>query len=112
MIGVGYPVRLKSTGGQRRLRSGDQMDRYSTHTCGALRAEHIGSTVRLSGGCHRIRDHGGVLFIDRRVPYGVSQIVADPYAPAFQTAEKVYAAWVVRVDGRWVSRPTGPHNPD
>src|SRR5258708_9623849 len=112
MIGVGYPVRLKSTGGQRRLRSGDQMDRYSTHTCGALRAEHIGSTVRLSGWCHRIRDHGGVLFIDLRDHYGVTQIVADPDSPAFKTAERVRSEWVVKVDGLTRRRPAGTENPD
>jgi aspartyl-tRNA synthetase len=86
------------------------MHRYRTHTCGALRAEHIGSAVRLSGWCHRIRDHGGVLFIDLRDHYGITQIVADPDSPAFKTAEKLHAEWVVRFDGRVRARPDGTEN--
>jgi aspartyl-tRNA synthetase len=86
------------------------MHRYRTHTCGALRAEHIGSTVRLSGWCHRIRDHGGLLFIDLRDHYGITQIVADPDSPAFKTAEKLHAEWVVRFDGRVRQRPDGTVN--
>src|SRR5262249_41217205 len=88
------------------------MHRYRTHTCGALRAGHIGSTVRLSGWCHRIRDHGGLLFIDLRDHYGLTQIVADPDSPAFRTAEKLRSEWVVRVDGRVRARPAGTDNPD
>jgi aspartyl-tRNA synthetase len=88
------------------------MHLYRTHTCGALRADHIGSTARLSGWCHRIRDHGGLLFIDLRDHYGLTQIVADPDSPAFKTAEKLRAEWVVRVDGRIRRRPDGTENPD
>jgi aspartyl-tRNA synthetase len=88
------------------------MHRYRSHTCGALRAEHIGSTVRLSGWCHRIRDHGGVLFIDLRDHYGVTQIVADPDSPAFKTAEKLRSEWVVKVDGLVRRRPGSTENPD
>jgi aspartyl-tRNA synthetase len=88
------------------------MHRYRTHTCGALRAEEIGSTVRLSGWCHRIRDHGGLLFIDLRDHYGLTQVVADPDSPAFKTAEKLRSEWVVRVDGRVRRRPGGTENPD
>jgi len=88
------------------------MHRYRTHTCGALRADNIGSTVRLSGWCHRIRDHGGLLFIDLRDHYGLTQIVADPDSPAFKTAEKLRAEWLVRVDGRVRARPAGTDNPD
>src|SRR5436305_461577 len=75
------------------------MHRYRTHTCGALREADIGAEVRLSGWCHRIRDHGGVLFIDLRDHYGLTQVVADPDSPAFAAAEKVRAEWVIRVDG-------------
>jgi aspartyl-tRNA synthetase len=88
------------------------MHRYRTHTCGALRADHIGSTVRLSGWCHRIRDHGGLLFIDLRDHYGLTQVVADPDSPAFKTAERLRAEWVIRVDGRVRRRPDGTENPD
>src|SRR3712207_3000094 len=88
------------------------MHRYRTHTCGALREETVGETVRLSGWCHRIRDHGGVLFIDLRDHYGLTQCVADPDSPAFKAAETVRAEWVVRIDGRVRKRPPGTENPD
>jgi aspartyl-tRNA synthetase len=84
--------------------------RYRTHTCGALRAEHIGQEARLSGWCHRIRDHGGVLFIDLRDHYGMTQIVVDPDSPAFKDAEKVRSEWVIRVDGKVRQRPAGTEN--
>jgi aspartyl-tRNA synthetase len=88
------------------------MHRYRTHTCGALRASDIGQTVRVSGWCHRIRDHGGVLFIDLRDHYGLTQCVADPDSPAFKDAEKLRAEWVVRFEGRVRRRPDGTDNPE
>jgi aspartyl-tRNA synthetase len=88
------------------------MHRYRTHTCGALREADIGKEVRLSGWCHRIRDHGGVLFIDLRDHYGITQVVADPDSPAFREVEKFRAEWVVRVDGKVRRRPDGTDNPD
>jgi aspartyl-tRNA synthetase len=88
------------------------MHRYRTHNCGALRDSDIGQTVRLSGWCHRIRDHGGVLFIDLRDHYGLTQVVVDPDSPSFKTAEKLRSEWVVRVDGRVRSRPEGTLNTD
>jgi len=88
------------------------MHRYRTHTCGALRESDIGKEVRLSGWCHRIRDHGGVLFIDLRDHYGLTQVVADPDSPAFKVAETLRAEWVVRVDGKVRRRPGGTENPD
>ncbi|MBV9985491.1 aspartate--tRNA ligase [Bradyrhizobium sp.] len=88
------------------------MHRYRTHTCGALRESHIGETVRLSGWCHRIRDHGGVLFIDLRDHYGITQCVADPDSAAFKDAEKLRSEWVVRMEGKVRRRPAGTDNPE
>src|SRR6201997_1202931 len=88
------------------------MHRYRTHTCGALRDSDIGQDVRLSGWCHRIRDHGGLLFIDLRDHYGLTQCGADPDSPAFKDAEKLRAEWVVRIDGKVRRRPEGTENPD
>ncbi|MGO4621689.1 aspartate--tRNA ligase [Ensifer sp. 2YAB10] len=75
------------------------MHRYRSHTCAALRKSDVGSTVRLSGWVHRVRDHGGVLFIDLRDHYGLTQVVADPDSPAFKVAETVRGEWVIRIDG-------------
>src|ERR1700744_1908870 len=86
------------------------MHRYRSHTCGALRESDIGQSVRLSGWCHRIRDHGGVLFIDLRDHYGLTQCVADPDSPAFKVAEKLRSEWVVRIDGKLRRRPEGTDN--
>ena len=76
------------------------MHRYRSHTCGALRESDIDQTVRLSGWCHRIRDHGGLLFIDLRDHYGLTQCVVDPDSPAFSLAEKLRSEFVVRMDGK------------
>ena len=86
------------------------MHRYRSHTCGALRESHIDQTARLSGWCHRIRDHGGVLFIDLRDHYGLTQCVADPDSPAFKEIEKLRSEWVVRVEGKVRKRPAGTEN--
>jgi aspartyl-tRNA synthetase len=86
------------------------MHRYRTHTCGQLRESQIGEAVRLSGWCHRIRDHGGVLFIDLRDHYGITQCVVDPDSPAFAAAEKLRSEWVVRMEGRVRRRPEGTDN--
>src|SRR6202049_4835961 len=95
-----------------RRREGPFMHRYRTDTCGALRASDIGSEVRLSGCCHRIRDHGGLLFIDLRDHYGLTQVVADPDSPAFKAAEKLRSEGVGRIDGRVRKRPDGTENPE
>jgi aspartyl-tRNA synthetase len=86
--------------------------RYRSHTCGALRKADMGSNVRLSGWVHRVRDHGGLLFIDLRDHYGVTQVVADPDSPAFKAAETVRSEWVIRVDGKARERPEGTLNPE
>jgi aspartyl-tRNA synthetase len=88
------------------------MHAYRTHTCGEIRETHIGETIRLSGWCHRIRDHGGVLFIDLRDHYGLTQCVVDPDSPAFKLAETFRAEWVVRLDGEVRRRPEGTDNAD
>src|SRR5579871_54154 len=88
------------------------LHRYRSHTCGELRASDIGQTARLSGWVHRVRDHGGLLFIDLRDHYGITQVVADPDSPAFKIAETLRAEWVVRVDGKVRHRPDGTDNPD
>jgi aspartyl-tRNA synthetase len=84
--------------------------RYRSHTCGALRAGDVGQSVRLSGWVHRVRDHGGLLFIDLRDHYGITQVVVDPDSPAFAMAESVRSEWVIRVDGRVRHRPEGTVN--
>jgi aspartyl-tRNA synthetase len=88
------------------------MHRYRTHSCGALRLDDVGKNVRLSGWVHRVRDHGGLLFIDLRDHYGVTQIVADPDSRAFAAAEKVRAEWVIRVDGAVKARTPETVNPN
>ncbi|WP_055048952.1 aspartate--tRNA ligase [Devosia sp. A16] len=75
------------------------MHRYRTHTCAALRQGDVGNNVRLSGWVHRVRDHGGLLFIDLRDHYGLTQLVIDPDSKAFKLAETVRSEWVIRVDG-------------
>ncbi|MGV8939329.1 MAG: aspartate--tRNA ligase [Allorhizobium sp.] len=75
------------------------MHRYRSHTCAALSKSDVGATVRLSGWVHRVRDHGGLLFIDLRDHYGMTQVVADPDSPAFKIAETVRGEWVIRIDG-------------
>src|SRR5665213_1881491 len=100
--------------GQNRAESGNSagisMHRYRSHTCGALRAANVGETVRLSGWVHRVRDHGGLLFIDLRDHYGLTQVVADPDSPAFKVAETVRSEWVICVDGKVRTRPAGTEN--
>lgn len=81
-----------------------KMHAYRSHTCAALNKDHVGQTIRLSGWVHRVRDHGGVLFIDLRDHYGITQVLADSDSPAFAALEKVRAEWVIRVDGRVKAR--------
>jgi aspartyl-tRNA synthetase len=88
------------------------MHRYRTHTCGDLREAQANAEIRLAGWCHRIRDHGGVLFIDLRDHYGITQCVVDPDSPAFKLAESLRSEWVVRFDGVVRKRPAGTENPE
>ncbi|MGO9983314.1 MAG: aspartate--tRNA ligase [Rhodomicrobium sp.] len=88
------------------------MHGYRSTTCGALRKADAGKTVRLSGWVHRVRDHGGLLFIDLRDHYGLTQCVVDPGDTAFASAEQVRAEWVVRIDGKVVIREGDTVNPN
>ncbi|WP_050527197.1 aspartate--tRNA ligase [Pseudorhodobacter aquimaris] len=87
------------------------MHAYRSHTCAQLNASNVGQDIRLSGWVHRVRDHGGVLFIDLRDHYGVTQILADSDSPAFTALEKVRAEWVIRIDGTVKARDESLVNP-
>ena len=86
------------------------MHAYRTHTCGALRASDTGATVRVSGWIHRKRDHGGLVFIDLRDHYGLTQLVLAPGTPGFETVERLRAESVIRVDGEVVARSAETKN--
>ena len=75
------------------------MHAFRSHKCNDLNASNVGDTVRLSGWVHRVRDHGGILFIDLRDHYGVTQVLADEDSPVFRELEKVRSEWVIRIDG-------------
>ena len=75
------------------------MHSYRSHTCVDLNKTNVGSDVRLSGWVHRIRDHGGVLFVDLRDHYGITQVLCDPDSPVFSEMEKVRSEWCIRIDG-------------
>ncbi len=75
------------------------MHAYRSHSCADLTAANVGDTVRLSGWVHRVRDHGGILFIDLRDHYGMTQVLCDPDSPAFKDIEKVRSEWCIRIDG-------------
>ena len=86
------------------------MHAYRSHTCGALRLADQGGSVRLSGWIHRKRDHGGLLFVDLRDHYGITQLVAHPGAPGFDVLERLRAESVVKIDGEVVAREAGTLN--
>ncbi|WP_304176107.1 aspartate--tRNA ligase [Phenylobacterium aquaticum] len=88
------------------------MHAYRTHTCGALRAADTGQPVRLSGWIHRKRDHGGLVFIDLRDHYGLTQLVLAPETPGFSLVERLRAESVIRVDGEVVARTAETINPN
>lgn len=87
------------------------MHSYRTHTCAQLTRAEVGQQVRLSGWVHRIRDHGGILFIDLRDHYGVTQLLCDPDSPAFAEVEKLRAETCIRVDGEVKARDPALVNP-
>ncbi|WP_424944731.1 aspartate--tRNA ligase [Aliiroseovarius crassostreae] len=85
---------------------------YRSHTCAELNKSNVGDTVRLSGWVHRIRDHGGVLFIDLRDHYGITQVIADGDSPVFAELEKVRSEWCIRIDGTVLQRDDSLVNPN
>ncbi|MYM56680.1 aspartate--tRNA ligase [Thalassovita mangrovi] len=87
------------------------MHAFRSHTCAELKKTNVGETVRLSGWVHRVRDHGGVLFIDLRDHYGVTQVLCDPDSPVFAEMEKVRSEWCIRIDGVVKARDESLINP-
>src|SRR5215469_7311845 len=102
------PSALAKTG----LSDVSPMHAYRSHTCGALRLSDAGQSVRLSGWIHRKRDHGGLLFIDLRDHYGLTQLVLDPDTPGFGAAERLRAESVITVDGQVLARAPEVVNPN
>jgi aspartyl-tRNA synthetase len=88
------------------------MHEYRSHRCGDLRITDVDSQVRLSGWVHRKRDHGGLLFIDLRDHYGLTQLVVEPESPDFAVAERVRAESVIRIEGKVVPRDAEAKNPN
>jgi aspartyl-tRNA synthetase len=86
--------------------------KYRTYTCDELCIDHVGSTVALSGWLHRRRDHGGLMFIDLRDNYGLTQLVFHPDSPAFKVAESVRQESVIKITGEVVARLEGTKNPN
>ncbi|MCJ8139842.1 aspartate--tRNA ligase [Falsirhodobacter halotolerans] len=87
------------------------MHAYRSHTCADLNTSNVGQEVRLAGWVHRVRDHGGVLFIDLRDHYGITQVICDSDSAAFADLEKVRAEWVIRVEGKVLARDASLVNP-
>jgi aspartyl-tRNA synthetase len=88
------------------------MHPYRTKTCGELRRSDVGERVRLSGWVHRARDHGGLLFIDLRDHYGLTQCVVEPDSPAFAIASEGHSEWVLTLTGPVVARSPETVNPN
>ncbi|WP_425072397.1 aspartate--tRNA ligase [Sagittula sp. S175] len=87
------------------------MHAYRSHTCADLTKDNVGETVRLAGWVHRIRDHGGILFVDLRDHYGTTQVLCDPDSPVFKDMEKVRSEWCIRIDGNVKARDPELVNP-
>jgi len=88
------------------------MHAYRTHNCGQLRKTDVGQTVRLSGWVNRRRDHGGLIFIDLRDHYGITQCVIEPDAAAFAAVDAARSEWVLTLTGKVVARTPETVNPD
>ena len=88
-----------------------QMHAYRTHTCVELNKSNVGDTIRLSGWVHRVRDHGGVLFIDLRDHFGMTQVIADNDSPVFEVIETLRSEWCIRIDGKVLAREESLVNP-
>ena len=87
------------------------MHAYRSHTCSDLNKSNVGETVRLSGWVNRVRDHGGVLFIDLRDHYGITQVIADHDSPVFDQVEALRSEWCIRIDGNVLARDASLVNP-
>ena len=87
------------------------MHAYRSHTCADLNINNVGETIRLSGWVHRVRDHGGLLFIDLRDHYGMTQVLCDPDSPVFKEVEKLRSEWCIRIDGKVKARDAELVNP-
>jgi aspartyl-tRNA synthetase len=88
------------------------MHAYRTHTCGQLRKSDVGANVRLSGWVNRRRDHGGLIFIDLRDHYGITQCVIEPDAAAFAAVDAARSEWVLTLTGKVVARTPETVNPE
>jgi aspartyl-tRNA synthetase len=77
-----------------------------------LNINNVGETIRLSGWVHRVRDHGGLLFIDLRDHYGMTQVLCDPDSPVFKEVEKLRSEWCIRIDGTGESPRRGIGEPE
>lgn len=86
------------------------MSLYRTHTCGQLRKENIGETVKIAGWINRRRDHGGVAFIDLRDHYGITQVVCGPTNPHFEKLTHLRAESVISIEGEVIAREAGTEN--
>src|SRR4029077_2277267 len=112
----GHPPDPVTSGGSLSTNAGPAKDppmhAYRTHTCGDLRASDVGTRVRLSGWVHRSRDHGGLLFIDLRDHYGITQCVIEPDSPGFARVAEARSEWVLTLTGPIVARTPETINPD
>ncbi len=81
-----------------------ELHTFRSHTCADLTKKNEGETVRLAGWVHRVRDHGGILFIDLRDHYGMTQVLADPDSPAFKDVETVRGEWCIQIEGNVKAR--------